>query len=145
MLLLAALLTCGAHPTYALVRVSEPLTVVRQDGTYRAQTVLRFKVAPAIVAPHGSDRAFNDHVRGHQIVAQRVAGSLNGIISSNGKTPHDARKQLARALSQMTSDQQKELMREERVYDSVTENGRAQDQGPVYGLPGGRNASGLCP
>ena len=145
MLHLAALLICGAHPTYALVRITEPITIVRQGGMYRAQTTLRFRIAPAIVAPHSSDRAFNDHVRGHQIIARRVAGSSNGIISANGKTPRVARKQLQRALNQMTSDQQKELMREERVYDSVTENGRAQDQGPVYGLPGGANARGLCP
>ncbi len=145
LLFVAALLTCKADPVYTLVRVPAPVRIERNGPMYRAVTRLSFRVTPRLRPPHTRDAGFNDHVRGRQIIAQRVAGSSNGEISAGAKSERDARAQLRRALNQMTADAQKELMREERVYDSVTEDGMAQDQGPTFGLPGGRNAHDRCP
>ncbi len=143
-LALAFSLACSSHPEYTLRPVVSAVSVRRDGPDYRASAALRFTVFPAIRPPATSDAGFNDHVRGHQIIAQRVAGSSNGSVQANGKTPGDARRQLARALDRLRSDAQKELDREQRVYDSVTQDGLEQNQGPAFGFPGGRNARARC-
>ncbi|HET7815537.1 MAG TPA: hypothetical protein VFL13_14315 [Candidatus Baltobacteraceae bacterium] len=145
MVFLAAALLCGSHPVYALRAIVSPVAIRREAGEYRASASLRFEIVPKPATPHTSDRGFNDHVRGHQIIAQRVARSSIGSTQATGKTAAEARSQLLRAIAQMSLDAQKELDREERVYDSVTEDGQAQDQAPQYGFPGGANAKDRCP
>lgn len=145
MVFLAAALFCSTHPTYALRAIVTPVAVRREAGAYRATASLRFEVVPKPSSPHTRDAGFNDHIRGHQIIAQRVARSSVGTSQATGKTAAQARAQLLRAIAQMSLDAQKELDREERVYDTVTEDGAAQDQGPQYGFPGGADAKDRCP
>lgn len=143
--LAAAALLCSSHPTYALRAIVSPVVVRREGGSYRAAASLRFDVVPKPLPAHTSDQGFNDHVRGHQIIARRVARSFVGSSQAVGTSPAQARSQLLRAIAQMSLDAQKELEREERVYDSVTEDGAAQDQAPQFGFPGGANAKDRCP
>jgi hypothetical protein len=90
------------------------------------------------------DPGLLDHVRGHQIIAQRVARSSVGTVRSAGASNAQARVRLQQAVTRLTNDAQKELDREEHVYDTVTNYGSAQSQGPVYGFPGGPDAHDTC-
>jgi len=45
----------------------------------------------------------------------------------------------------LARDVNAEYARQVHVYDAVTENGRAQSQGPAYGFPGGPDANAYCP
>jgi hypothetical protein len=47
-------------------------------------------------------------------------------------------------VAALTRDANIEYARQAHIYDTVTENGRAQNQGPAYGFPGGPNASVSC-
>ena len=138
MFFLAALLQCASHPHYALRPVSGAATVRHEGRVYVASASLRFRIVPQLAA------APSDHVRGHQIIARRVAHSSIGSLQARGASAAAARAQLKRTIYQLSSDAQRELDREERVYDTVTEDGLAQDQGPVYGLPGGANSRDRC-
>lgn len=144
---IAAVLTapCNAHPTYALKPVVRYGALTRSGGGYRASASLRFQLVektPALIP--SVDPGLLDHVRGHQIIAQRVAQSSTGTVQSTGNSPAQARERLHAAITRMTFDSQNELLREERVYDSVTENGASQSQGPMYGFPGGPDARDTC-
>ena len=146
-LLAAALLSspCNAHPIYALRPVESAMTVRRDGRTYRASANLKFRIVekqPAVIT--SADPGLLDHVRGHQIVAQRVARSSVGNVQAVGNSAASARAQLKQALARLENDLQKELDREERVYDSVTNDGASQSQGPLYGFPGGPDAHSPC-
>ena len=138
MILLAALLQCASHPRYTLRPLVSTVSVRREGSAYVASASLRFRIVPAF------GPARSDHVRGHQIIAQRVSGSSVGSVRARGASAQAARTQIKRAISQMSSDAQHELDREEHVYDTVTEDGLAQDQGPTYGFPGGANSRDRC-
>jgi hypothetical protein len=136
---------CNAHPVYALRPVVTPVRVQHTAGSYTAMANLTFKVVetkPAMIT--SVDPGLLDHVRGHQIIAQRVARSSIGSVRATGSSAAQARARLKQAVSRLTSDSQKELDREDHVYETVTENGAAQSQGPVYGFPGGPDAHELC-
>lgn len=143
----AALLAspCNAHPVYALAPVESAVNVRREGKVYRASAKLSFRIVerkPAMIT--SADPGLLDHVRGHQIVAQRVAKSSNGSVQAVGNSSAQAREHLKKALAQLESDQQKELDREERAYDSVTNDGASQSQGPLYGFPGGPDSQSPC-
>lgn len=147
MLFLAALFVspCNIHPVYVLHPVVKNVTVRRTGSTYRAGATLTFAIREKVPAVLTSiDPGLLDHVRGHQIIAQRVARSSADSVRASGTTDAQARAHLNDALRRITLDLSKELDREERVYDSVTENGAAQSQGPVYGFPGGPDATQTC-
>lgn len=144
---LAALLTapCNAHPVYKIVATVSPARVQRVIKGYIATAALTFHVVektPAII--NSVDPGLLDHVRGHQIIAQRVARSSEGRIRASGSSPGQAQARLKLTVARMTNDVNYELLREEQVYESVTENGAAQSQGPVYGFPGGPDAHDPC-
>src|SRR5579872_7374134 len=136
----AAQMPCNIHPVYDLVPIATPARVVRVDGKYRASAVLSFhvrEVQRALIVT--VETGVLDHVRGHQLIASRVARSSGGKVTANGATATQARAQLARAIRTLTADENSELTREERAYDTVTENGAAQSQAPSYGFPGGQD------
>jgi hypothetical protein len=146
-LLAAGLLAspCNIHPIYALQPVESAMTVRRDGRVYRATANLKFRIVekqPAVLT--SADPGLLDHVRGHQIVAQRVIRSSTGSVQGVGNTAASARLHLKQALTRLESDLQKELDREERVYDSVTNDGASQSQGPLYGFPGGPDAQSSC-
>ncbi len=47
-------------------------------------------------------------------------------------------------MAELVRDANIEYARQIHIYDTVTENGRAQSQGPAYGFPGGPNANVYC-
>jgi hypothetical protein len=145
--LAAALLAavCNANPVYGLKPVVGAVSVRAAGSGYRAAAHVAFdlvKKAPAVV--NSTDPGMLAHIRGAQIVAERVARSSNGVIEGFGSTQAQARERLHAAIARVQADLGKELDREEHVYDSVTENGAAQSQGPAYGFPGGPDAHDPC-
>jgi hypothetical protein len=145
--LLASLLSspCNAHPVYALAPVVYAQSVRRDGSVYRASARLTFRIVekrPAVIT--SVDPGLLEHVRGHQIVAQRVARSSGGTVQAVGSSRAQAQARLRQALSRLAADQERELDREEHVYDSVTNYGAAQDQGPQYGFPGGLDVRSQC-
>jgi hypothetical protein len=146
-IILAAVLSapCNAHPVYVLEAVVSAPRAQRDGRVYRASANFGFHVVektPAMIS--SVDPGLLDHVRGRQIIAQRVARSSVGSVRAAGSSADQARARLQQAIVRLTSDAQKELDREEHVYESVTENGAAQSQGPVYGFPGGPDAHDSC-
>jgi hypothetical protein len=147
LLILAALVSrpCNIHPVYVLQPVLTHVQVQRSGSAYSASAQLTFSIrekTPAMIK--SVDPGLLDHVRGHQIIARRVARSSGGTIRASGNSPAQARSRLRDGVAQTQRDLSKELDREERVYDSVTQNGAAQSQGPVYGFPGGLDAHDSC-
>jgi hypothetical protein len=145
--LAAALLAspCNAHPIYALAPVVSGTSVRKDSGAYRASARLTFRIVekrPAVIT--SVDPGLLDHVHGHQVVAERVARSSEGTVQAVGSSRAQAQARLRQALSRMALDEQRELDREERVYDSVTNYGAAQSQGPQYGFPGGPDVHAPC-
>lgn len=147
MLVLAALLTapCNAHPVYDVVAKVSAVHVARRAHSYVARAQLRFvlrQTVPAVIP--SVDPGLLEHVQGHLTVAQRAVRSSGGSVQANGTTAAQARERLNAAVARMRSDLQKELLREERAYDNVTNYGAAQSQGPAYGFPGGPDARSPC-
>lgn len=146
-MLAVSLLTapCNSHPQYALQPVISYDAVARSGAVYHASARLRFRLVqktPALIP--SADPGLLDHVQGHYVIARRVVQSSTGTVQATGNTAAQARLRLRQAIARMTSDSQNELFREEHVYDSVTENGAAQSQGPQYGFPGGPDARETC-
>lgn len=144
---LAALISrpCNIHPVYVLQPVVRSVRVQREGKIYRATAQLTFTLkekTPAVLT--SVDPGLLDHVRGHQIIAQRVARSSSGNVTAEGSSASQARSRLNSGVTQTQRDLSKELDREEHVYDSVTQNGAAQSQGPLYGFPGGPDARDSC-
>jgi hypothetical protein len=147
LVLIAALTSrpCNIHPVYVLQPALRNVQVKRAGSGYTASAQLSFSVrekTPAVIT--SVDPGLLDHVRGHQIIAQRVARSSDGAIRASGSSAAQARSRLNDGVAQTERDLSKELDREERVYDSVTQNGAAQSQGPMYGFPGGPDAHDSC-
>jgi hypothetical protein len=145
--LLAALFVapCNIHPVYVLQPIVRSVQVKRAGSAYQASAQLHYAIREKTAAMISSvDPGLLDHVRGHQIIAQRVARSSSDSVRAVGATAAQARAHLNDAVARVKADLSKELEREERVYDSVTENGAAQSQGPVYGFPGGPDAHDSC-
>jgi hypothetical protein len=135
---------CGGPQHYRLAPVTGAVTLRRDAGVYRASATLRFR----LVAPPSHktvvDRGSADHLRGQAIIAKRVAASSNGTVQAIGSSAAQARLRLRASLDRLRDDTQNELDREERLYDSVTQGGLAQDQGPQFGFPGGQNSRVRC-
>ena len=146
-ILLAAVLggPCNAHPAYALRPVLTAIRVRQEGKRYDATASLRFRIVevrPAMIS--SVDPGLLDHVRGHHIVADRASRSSNAAVRAAGASAAQARARLQQAVARLTSDAQRELDREEQVYDSVTNYGSSQSQGPLYGFPGGPDARDTC-
>lgn len=146
-ILAASLLTapCNSHPQYALQPIVAYGSVTHAGSVYRASAHLHFRLiqkTPTLIP--SVDPGLLDHAQGHYIIARRVAQSSTGNVQSTGSSAAQARARLHQAITRLTFDSQSELTREEHVYDSVTENGAAQSQGPQYGFPGGPDAHDIC-
>ncbi len=131
-------LPCNIHPVYALAATVTRVKVARNGRQFHASATIGFtlrEVRSAMIV--SIEQGLLEHVRGHQIIAQRVARSSNGLVVATGSSAALARAQLNSTVRKMTSEQNAELAREERAYDNVTQNGAEQSQGPSYGFPGG--------
>lgn len=146
--LLLAVLTgpvCDAHPVYTLRAVTGAARVGRSGNAYQAVAQLHFTIAPrSRSGPLPADRGLRAHIAGHRTIALRVARTSADSVRAAGATAAQARARLRDAIGRIESDLAKELDREEHVYDTVTENGAAQSQAPVYGFPGGPDARETC-
>ena len=129
---------CNIHPEYMLVPATTAIRVVHAGSRFTASTTVSFRVhevRPAIIPM--VEPGVLEHVRGHQIIAQRIARSFDGHLDANGTSVAQAKMRLSHAIHDLAADQNTELAREEQTYENVTENGASQSQGPTYGLPGG--------
>jgi hypothetical protein len=144
--LLAGLLTGTRCPPPLRFTVDARISdreVTGGRGFYRAQARVRYIVRSGKPA-RSSDPGVIAHERGAVQIARRVEHSSGGMVQANGASRAQALQHLARAIAQMRHDLASELVREESVYDTITQNGMAQDQGPAYGLPGGPDAHVAC-
>lgn len=133
---------CTAHPVVRLFAHAGPPAITATGHSYRAQAQLRFTVDRHLpVLPTDDSR---DHVQGHVQIAQAYAHAARFTLRVVGKTRAEALQNLTRAIATNTRDAQNELRREEALYDRVTDSGYRQEQGPLYGFPGGTNATSIC-
>lgn len=108
--------------------------------TARAQLTLSVKTlkkpAPA------NDAGLRAHVAGYHAIARSLVQP--SALRAMGGSEAQARERLAKAVRVLVVDANAEYVREANIYDTVTENGRAQSLGPSYGFPGGPDANVYC-
>jgi hypothetical protein len=140
--LAAAISPCAYRPDLKVVPIVSQLRIARQGLSYQAGARIAFAVRIARKAQLPDDAGLRAHVRGYSTIVQRLAQS--SAAQAVGTSPAQARARLYKTIAALAHDVNVEYQRQLRVYDSVTENGRAQDQGPAYGFPGGPDANVYC-
>jgi len=133
---------CSAHPVARLLPHAGPARITVTGRTYRAEAQLRFAVDPHLPPLPADDS--RDHVSGHIQIARTFTRAARFTVRVVGKTRAEALQNLNRAIAANTRDAQNELRREEALYDRVTDSGYRQEQGPIYGFPGGTDATNIC-
>lgn len=141
-LIAAAASPCALRPSLQLVPAVSGVRAVRLSHGYAAVAKLRLSVRTLTKAAAVNDRGFRAHVAGYYAIARRL--TQPSLLRANAGSQTQARARLARAVAQLVLDANAEYVRESNIYDTVTENGRAQSQGPSYGFPGGPNADVYC-
>jgi Zn-dependent protease with chaperone function len=141
--LTAALSACSLRPALQLVPVTSPIRVTHTGGSYRASARITFSVRTVRKPVYSSDPGARAHIAGYYAIAQRLTQASE--VESVGSTPAQARARLAKGVAALARDENLEYVRQVHVYDTVTDNGRAQSQGPAFGFPGGPNANAYCP
>lgn len=125
-----------------MVPVVSQVRTAREGSSYQAGARVSFAVRVVKKAGLPDDAGLRAHVRGYFTIVQRLAQASH--VQAVGTSQSQARARLAKAIAALAHDVNLEYERQLRVYDSVTENGRSQDQGPAYGFPGGPNANVYC-
>ena len=125
-----------------MVPVISRLRVARRGSSYQAGARISFAVRVIKKARLPDDAGLRAHVRGYFTIVQRLAQASQA--QAVGASAAQARARLSKTVAALAHDVNLEYKRQLRVYDSVTENGRSQDQGPAYGFPGGPNANVYC-
>jgi hypothetical protein len=146
-----------------------PISVVKNnDGTFTASVTATFtaksskpNIAPiswpnmtaadnAAVAAY--DAALMQHELGHAEIAQNVCTSEGGTLNANGSTEAAADQALQEAINEKQINAQSKLTDTEDQYDSVTDHGRNQSDGPNFSyedgkfqFPGGNDVILDCP
>lgn len=138
-LVLAA--ACAAHPDIHLASHAGAPRVVASGGGFNASAAVSFTAGTRGIVASGDAQ---DHIRGHIQIAQNYARAARSTIHGFGHTKREALENLRRQIARSKSDAENELMREEALYDRVTDRGLRQDQGPLYGFPGGNPMSVGC-
>jgi len=89
--------------------------------------------------------ALRRHEMGHEAIArgavQQHAFDLTVLARSREAAQHALRSALEAQLEQASS----ELLQKEQLYDRVTQHGKTQSDGPLYGFPGGDDVLFSCP
>ncbi len=144
-LVLAAIASsaCAFRPQLQLAPAVSQVHVARASRSFTAHAKLTLSVRTVKAAARANDAGLRAHAAGYYAIARSLTqtSSLRAI----GGSQTQARARLARAVSALVRDANTEYARQVRIYDTVTENGRAQGQGPAYGFPGGPNAGVYCP
>jgi hypothetical protein len=144
--LAASIARCDAHPAYRIVAHATATTLAGSAAPYRATARITFAIPAPDSRPAfpANDPGLRDHIRGHLRIAQRLVATAGATTTGFGKSPAAARAALRSDIAALTRETQQELTRRERSYDRVTDGGREQDQGPLYGFPGGADATTVC-
>ncbi len=139
----AASTACTFRPQLQLEPAVSHVRVTGASSAFSASADLALSVRTVKGAVPSNDAGLRAHVAGYYAIAQGLAqrSSLRAIGSSQTQ----AQARLQKAVAQVVRDANTEYARQIRIYDNVTENGRAQGQGPAYGFPGGPNAGVYCP
>lgn len=140
--LAAAISPCAYRPELKMVPVVSQLRIVRRGSSYQAGARVSFSVRTMRKAELPDDAGLRAHVRGYFTIVGRLAQASQ--VQSVAASQAQARARLSKAIAALAHDVNVEYKRQVRVYDSITENGRSQDQGPAYGFPGGPNANVYC-
>ena len=144
-LLAAAPVHCNAHPVYHVQPLVVHAAIAKEGAGYRASASITFtlQTVQRAVLPT-NDPALRAHAEGHRTIAERIAAGARGSVMGFGKTPSAARASLDSDVATLERDTNQAIDHQEETYDRVTDNGAAQDQGPLYGFPGGVDATTLC-
>jgi hypothetical protein len=136
---------CNAHPVYHAVAHVRHSTMAKEDRGYRVSADLTFTLVavqpPQLPADNAPLRA---HAAGHRLIAQRIVAGARGSAMGFGATPAAARASLRGDIKGLTRETNQAIDDQELSYDRVTDKGFAQDQGPVYGFPGGVDVTTPC-
>ena len=119
--------------------------VVRAASSFTASANLMFLVfVGSLLTSRATERdpGTRAHIEGYFAIARSLAQTSS--VHAIGSSQTQARARLGKAVAALERDANIEYARQARIYDDVTENGRAQNQGPAYGFPGGPNASEYC-
>jgi Zn-dependent protease with chaperone function len=138
----AASSACTFRPQLQLVPAISRVRVARAATSFTASASLTLTVRTVKAAASVNDAGSRSHVAGYYTIARSLAQPSD--LRANGASQAQARARLAKAVAALVRDANTEYAREIRIYDNVTENGRAQHQGPAYGFPGGPNANVYC-
>jgi hypothetical protein len=138
----AASSACAFRPQLQLTPAVSQVRVARASSSFTASANLTLSVRTVKKATLASDAGLRAHVEGYYEIARSLAQP--SAIRATGGSLVQARARLAKAAAALVRDANTEYARQVRIYDNVTENGRAQSQGPEYGFPGGLNANVYC-
>jgi hypothetical protein len=142
----------------------------RQDGTWEARVEVDYSLVeetasiirfPTISWPYMTPSemeavesaldALRNHEEGHIQIVRDFARGAGGLrtATGEGETPQAAREAAQNNLQALLNEERRNhdigLDLLQRHYDSRTERGRRQSEGPRYGYPGGRDAVLICP
>ncbi|MBV8808334.1 MAG: DUF922 domain-containing protein [Acidobacteriaceae bacterium] len=89
--------------------------------------------------------ALRHHELGHAEIAQKAvsAGAVELTVVASSRAQAERALRVALATQAQTASEQ--LLRQERLYDRVTDHGKRQAEGPLYGFPGGDDVEFSCP
>jgi len=141
--LVAAVSACSLRPVLELVPAVSHIRITHAAGSYRAIARITFSVRTIRKPASSGDPGLRAHVAGYYAIAQRLTQTSE--VESVGSTPAQTRARLAKGVTALARDENLEYARQVHVYDTITDNGRAQSQGPAFGFPGGPNANAYCP
>jgi hypothetical protein len=142
----AALSPCSYSLQLELVPAISHVRVVHAANSFTASGNLTLLVVTgSLLTNRATDRdpGTHAHIAGYFGIARSLAQTSS--VRAIGSSQAQARARLAKAVAALVRDANTEYARQSRIYDTVTEHGRAQNQGPAYGFPGGPNASVYCP
>ncbi len=137
-----AMSPCNLRPELQLVPIVSQLRIARRVSSYRANARITFAVRTLRKAQLTVDPSLQVHVGGYYTIARSLIQSSQA--QAVGASAAQARARLNKTIAGLAHDLNSEYQRQQRVYDTVTENGRLQSQGPAFGFPGGPNANVSC-
>lgn len=141
-LIAAASSPCTFRPQLQLIPAVSRVRIARTARSFSADAGLSLSIRTVKKAAIPDDPGLRAHVSGYYFIARSLAQA--STLRAFGSSPSQARAHLDRAVAALRRDVNMEYARQARIYDTVTENGRAQSQGPAYGFAGGPNASVSC-
>ena len=89
--------------------------------------------------------ALRQHEVGHAKIAEVSIGARAVDLTMLAHSRVQAERALRSALQRQLRSASDELLHKEELYDRVTEHGRKQSDGPLYGFPGGTDVVFSCP